>query len=95
MGGQKRKRLKEVKEGFKVDEGILQTEGTLAEVIEIIGRTGARGEATQVMLRILEGSKRGKILRRNVKGPVRIGMKLRLKDTEIEAAPLAGKKKEE
>jgi small subunit ribosomal protein S28e len=56
-----------------------------AVVEEIIGRTGFRGEITQVKVRILSGYDRGKTLRRNVRGPVRLKDVLMLRETQIEA----------
>lgn len=59
-----------------------------ASVEEIIGRTGSRGEVTQVRCKILEGRDANKVIRRNVKGPVQKSDILMLRETEIEAKQL-------
>ncbi|MBD3387627.1 MAG: 30S ribosomal protein S28e [Candidatus Altiarchaeales archaeon] len=59
-----------------------------AEVVKIIGRTGIYGEVMQVMCKVSDGDNKGRIIRRNVRTPVREGDIIDLTETEREAKPL-------
>jgi len=76
--------------GSKGSEKILG-EPVPAIVEELIGRTGFRGEITQVKCKVQAGRDKGRSMRRNVKGPIRIGDTLILRETEIEARRIKSK----
>ncbi|MBU0898894.1 MAG: 30S ribosomal protein S28e [Nanoarchaeota archaeon] len=57
---------------------------TPAEITEVMGRMGVKG-VSRVRCRVLDGKDRGKVLTRNVVGPIRVGDILVLKDTAMDA----------
>jgi len=67
-----------------------------AEVVEIVGRTGMSGEAVQVKVRVGDDAANprdiGRIIARNVLGPIRVGDVLMLKDTGREARSIGGRR---
>ena len=64
-------------------------EGWLTEVVDVsVLRTGIYGEIKQAMCKILEGKDKGRVIRRNVAGKIRIGDIMRLPDTSREDKPI-------
>ncbi len=66
-------------------------EATPVEVVEVVVKTGIHGEVYQVMCKVLEGKDRGRVIRRNVKGPVKKGDIMMLLETEREAKEIKAK----
>jgi small subunit ribosomal protein S28e len=62
-----------------------------AIVEDIIGRTGFRGEITQIKCKITDGTEKGKTMRRNVKGSIQLGDVLMLRERQIEARRIRSK----
>ena len=89
--GSTKQRFKETKNQQKKGPERFSGEVVPGIVESISGRTGFRGEITQIKCRVLQGNNRGKVMRRNVKGPVRLRDVLMLRETEIEARRIRSK----
>jgi small subunit ribosomal protein S28e len=60
-------------------------ESYAAEIVEVRAKTGVYGEIYQVLCKVLQGPDTGRVIIRNIKGPVRKGMVIVLLETEREA----------
>ena len=66
-------------------------DATPAEVINILGRSGTKG-VSSVKCRLTDGRDKGKILTRNVIGPIRLGDVIMLKETEMDSSESYGRR---
>jgi len=90
MAGNKPQKMKDKTGESKGASGLSTGEAVNALVEQLVGRTGARGEVSQVKVKVLDGKNKGRSLRRNVKGPLRVGNLITLRETEIEARRIKG-----
>jgi len=81
----KTQKVKQVKQQSSKGANKISGEAVPTVVQELIGRTGFRGEITQVKCLVQKGRDEGRSMIRNVKGPIRVGDTLMLRETEIEA----------
>ncbi|VVC00615.1 30S ribosomal protein S28e [uncultured archaeon] len=61
------------------------------EVVEVVVKTGIHGEVYQIMCKVLDGKDKGRVIRRNCKGPVKKGDIMMLLETEREAKEIKAK----
>ncbi len=62
-----------------------------AEIIAVMGKAGTKG-VTRAKCRIIDGRDKGKILTRNIMGPVRMGDIVMLRETEMESSGSYGRR---
>lgn len=76
----------------KAKEKQTQSESLPGTVEAIVGNASAKGGVTQVRVKVMAGRDEGKIITRNVRGPVRVGDVLMMTETEYEARKIFKKK---
>ena len=76
-------------EGYRAEK-VGDGEAVNGLIEQFIGRTGARGEITQAKVKVLSGPNQGRSMRRNIKGPIKTGDLITLRETEIEARKIRG-----
>jgi small subunit ribosomal protein S28e len=69
----------------------ISNEGIPVEVVEVVVKTGIHGEVYQIMCKVLDGKDKGRVIRRNAKGPVRKGDIMMLLEAEREAKEIKSK----
>lgn len=62
-----------------------QIQSVAGNVEDLVGNASVKGGVTQVRVKVLSGSDEGKIITRNVRGPIRVGDTLMMTETEYEA----------
>ena len=62
-----------------------------AEIITILSREGTKG-IQRVRCQVIDGRDKGKVLTRNVIGPIRVGDVILLKETEMESSGKYGRR---
>ncbi len=66
-------------------------DSTPAEVITVLGRQGTKG-IFKVKCQLTEGRDKGKVLTRNVIGPIRVGDFIMLRETEMDSSQSYGRR---
>jgi small subunit ribosomal protein S28e len=66
-------------------------EANAAEVIQVMERLGVKG-VSRVRVKVIDGRDKGKIITRNVVGPIKRGDVILLKDTAMDSVSAVGRR---